>query len=116
MVMNEGRPILTLGSPGGATIVPTIVQVLSRILDAGQSLEEAIAAPRLYAGPGRRITWEEGADTQLLDALRERGHQIAPEARTIGNVQSIMVDWATGNLTAAADLRRQGSTAQEGEV
>jgi gamma-glutamyltranspeptidase / glutathione hydrolase len=116
MVMNEGRPILTLGSPGGATIVPTILQVLSRILDAGQSLEEAIAAPRLYAGPGRRITWEEGTDTQLLDALRERGHEIAPEARTIGNVQSIMVDWATGNLTAAADPRRQGSTAQEGEV
>jgi gamma-glutamyltranspeptidase/glutathione hydrolase len=116
MVMRDGRPRLTLGSPGGTTIVPTIVQVMRRVEEAGQSLEEAIAAPRLYAGPGRRVTWEEGTDPEVLDALRERGHDVAPEARTIGNVQSIMVDWSTGNLTAAADPRRQGSTAREGDA
>ncbi|HEX3247223.1 MAG TPA: gamma-glutamyltransferase [Chloroflexota bacterium] len=116
MVMCAGRPVLTLGSPGGTTIVPTIVQVLTRVLDAEQPLDEAIAAPRLYAGPERRVTWEEGTDPRLLEYLSERGHEIAAEARTIGNVQSIQLDWATGNLTAVADPRRQGSTAQEGEA
>jgi gamma-glutamyltranspeptidase/glutathione hydrolase len=116
MVMRDGRPRLTLGSPGGTTIVPTIVQVMRRVEEAGLSLEEAIAAPRLYAGPGRRVTWEEGTDPGLLEALRERGHEVAPDARTIGNVQSIMVDWSIGNLTAVADPRRQGPTAQEGEA
>jgi gamma-glutamyltranspeptidase / glutathione hydrolase len=116
MVMRDGRPRLTLGSPGGATIVPTIIQVMRRVEEAGESLEDAIAAPRLYAGPGGWVTWEDGTDVAILDALRERGHHVAPEARTIGNVQSIMVDWTTGNLTAAADPRRQGSTAQEGEA
>jgi gamma-glutamyltranspeptidase/glutathione hydrolase len=116
MVLRDRRPRLTLGSPGGTTIVPTIVQVMRRVEEAGQSLAEAIAAPRLYAGPGRRVTWEEGTDPGLLDSLRGRGHDVAPEARTIGNVQSIMVDWSTGNLTAVADPRRQGSAAQEGEA
>jgi gamma-glutamyltranspeptidase/glutathione hydrolase len=116
MVLRDGRPRLTLGSPGGTTIVPTIIQVMRRVEEAGQSLEESVAAPRLYAGPGRRVTWEEDTDPALLAALRERGHDIAPEARTIGNVQSIMVDWSTGNLTAVADPRRQGATAQEGEA
>jgi gamma-glutamyltranspeptidase/glutathione hydrolase len=116
MVLRDRRPRLTLGSPGGTTIVPTIVQVMRRVEEGGQSLEDAIAAPRLYAGPGKRVTWEEGTDPALLDTLRERGHDIAPEARSIGNVQSIMVDWSTGNLSAVADPRRQGSTAQEGEA
>jgi gamma-glutamyltranspeptidase / glutathione hydrolase len=116
MVLRDRRPRLTLGSPGGTTIVPTILQVMRRVEEAGQSLAEAIAAPRLYAGPGRRVTWEEGTDPKLLDNLRERGHDIAPEPRTIGNVQSIMVDWGTGDLTAVADPRRQGSAAQEGEA
>ncbi|MFN0070416.1 MAG: gamma-glutamyltransferase [Chloroflexota bacterium] len=116
LVLRNDRPVLTLGSPGGATIVPTILQILCRVLDNGEALQDAIAAPRLYAGPGRRVTWEDGIDAHVLSALQERGHIIAPEARSIGNVQSIMIDWTSGNLTAVADPRRQGSTAVEGEA
>jgi gamma-glutamyltranspeptidase/glutathione hydrolase len=116
MVMRGGKPILTLGSPGGATIVPSILQVLTRVVDDGQPLEDAVAAPRLYAGEGRRVTWEDGIDERLCTGLTERGHEISREPRSIGNVQAIMIDWSTGTLTAAADPRRQGAVVVDGEV
>jgi gamma-glutamyltranspeptidase / glutathione hydrolase len=46
IVTDDGEPILALGSPGGSTIITTVVQVLLNDLDFGMSLPEAIAAPR----------------------------------------------------------------------
>lgn len=109
IVFARGRPVLTAGSPGGATIAPTIVQVLLRAIDDLDTLEEAVAAPRLFAGPGRRVTWEEGIPPSVLQHLRQLGHLVAPQARSVGNVQSIAIDWDRGVIQAVADPRRQGS-------
>ena len=46
IVTSEGDPILALGSPGGSTIITTVLQVLVNDLDFGMTLPEAIAAPR----------------------------------------------------------------------
>lgn len=46
IVLDGGRPILALGTPGGATIITTVLQVLTGRLDQRQTLAEAIAAPR----------------------------------------------------------------------
>ncbi|MFD7626497.1 gamma-glutamyltransferase [Streptomyces sp. NPDC059851] len=46
IVLEHGRPVLAVGSPGGATIITTILQVLTEHLDRGLPLVEAIAAPR----------------------------------------------------------------------
>jgi gamma-glutamyltranspeptidase/glutathione hydrolase len=46
IVLQHGRPLLAVGSPGGATIITTVLQVLTERLDRGLSLEAAIAAPR----------------------------------------------------------------------
>jgi gamma-glutamyltranspeptidase / glutathione hydrolase len=47
IVLRDGRPVLALGSPGGATIITTVLQLLVEQLDRGASLPEAIAAPRV---------------------------------------------------------------------
>jgi gamma-glutamyltranspeptidase / glutathione hydrolase len=46
IVTSEGDPILALGSPGGSTIITTVLQVLVNDLDFGMTLPQAIAAPR----------------------------------------------------------------------
>jgi gamma-glutamyltranspeptidase / glutathione hydrolase len=46
IVLRDGRPFLTVGSPGGATIITTVLQILVNRLDFGMSLPDAIAAPR----------------------------------------------------------------------
>jgi gamma-glutamyltranspeptidase / glutathione hydrolase len=47
IVLRDGRPVLAVGSPGGATIITTVLQILMEHLDRGRSLPEAIAAPRV---------------------------------------------------------------------
>jgi gamma-glutamyltranspeptidase/glutathione hydrolase len=46
IVLRHGRPFLALGSPGGASIITTVLQVLLNRVDFGMSLPAAIAAPR----------------------------------------------------------------------
>jgi gamma-glutamyltranspeptidase/glutathione hydrolase len=46
IVLRGGQPVLALGSPGGASIITTVLQTLLNRLNFGMSLPEAIAAPR----------------------------------------------------------------------
>src|SRR5205085_12260284 len=46
IVLRHGRPFLSVGSPGGATIITTVLQILLNRLDFGMTLPQAIAAPR----------------------------------------------------------------------
>ncbi|TDV54009.1 gamma-glutamyltransferase [Actinophytocola oryzae] len=46
IVLQHGKPFLAVGSPGGATIITTVLQILMNRIDLGMSLEDAIAAPR----------------------------------------------------------------------
>lgn len=46
IVLQHGRPFLAIGSPGGASIITTVLQILVDKIDFGMSLADAIAAPR----------------------------------------------------------------------
>ncbi|MGH3751756.1 MAG: gamma-glutamyltransferase [Pseudonocardiaceae bacterium] len=46
IVLRDGKPVLAVGSPGGATIITTVLQILVNRIDFGMSLPDAIAAPR----------------------------------------------------------------------
>ncbi len=46
VVLRHGKPVLALGSPGGSTIITTVLQTLTNHLDRGMPLVDAIAAPR----------------------------------------------------------------------
>ena len=46
IITKDGKPFIAVGSPGGSTIITTVLQVLLERLDLGSSLPEAIAAPR----------------------------------------------------------------------
>ncbi|MER7951470.1 gamma-glutamyltransferase [Streptomyces sp. NPDC096079] len=101
------RPVLALGSPGGATIITTVLQTLTGVLDRGLPLVDAIAAPR--ASQRNQTTTElEPAlwNSPLRTALEGIGHGFRqnPEIGAATGVQRL----PDGRWVAAAETVRRG--------
>ncbi|MGR7002398.1 gamma-glutamyltransferase [Yinghuangia aomiensis] len=54
IVLKDGRPYMAVGSPGGATIITTVLQILTGRIDRGLPLLDAVAAPTAFATQRRR--------------------------------------------------------------
>ena len=117
IVLRDGRPWLGIGSPGGSTIITTVLGILVDRVDLGSSLPDAIAAPRA----SQRNTPATTAEPAFLAspeaaALGARGHTftVAPQsagAAEIGAATGIeFVDQST-LLAAAEPVRRGGGSA-----
>ena len=112
IVLDSGRPVLALGSPGGATIITTVAQVLTEYLDRHRDIVDAIAATRISSRNGLKTDAEpaifNGPDGVALTAM---GHtlQSVPE---IGAATAIRL-FGNGLFEAAAEpTRRGGGSAQ----
>nr|WP_286137381.1 MULTISPECIES: gamma-glutamyltransferase [Bacillaceae] len=116
VVLKDGVPVLTLGSPGGPTIVASVSQVISHILDFEMDVKAAIEEPRIYNSVGPDVWSEQGIAQSVLDRLRKMGFQFDDTDRPIGNVQAIFLDHDTGMLHGAADSSRPGSAIGINEV
>jgi gamma-glutamyltranspeptidase / glutathione hydrolase len=106
IVLNDGRPLMALGSPGGSTIITTVLQTLVNRIDRNQNLADAIAAPRAT----QRNTASVNAEPAFLDAygaeLTALGHTFTPLAE-IGAATGI--EYLPGGLVlAAAEPERRG--------
>ncbi len=104
---------LVVGSPGGSTIITTVLQVLVNRLDLGMTLPEAVAAPRASQRNTPSTTAEPAFIEAYGDALSEYGQALTPSgdsftsASEIGAVAAIEVG-PRGRLTAAAEPQRRG--------
>ena len=75
VLKREGRPCLAVGAPGGRRIICAVVQVVTGVVDAGLTIQEAMCAPRIDTSGTALLASERlGADT--IDALRRRGHDV----------------------------------------
>ncbi|GAA4894336.1 gamma-glutamyltransferase [Streptomyces coeruleoprunus] len=101
------RPVLALGSPGGATIITTVLQTLTGHLDRGLPLVDAIAAPRA-SQRNQPVTDLEPAlyDSPLRLRLEALGHAFRqnPEIGAATGVQRL----PDGRWLAAAERTRRG--------
>ncbi|WBO62693.1 gamma-glutamyltransferase [Streptomyces camelliae] len=118
IVLRDGRPLIAVGSPGGATIITTVLQTLVNRLDLGMTLPEAVAAPRI-SQRNRTTTEAEPAflDSPERPALEALGEHfvLAPPAFTpspeIGAVAALEFG-PRGTVTAVAEpVRRGGGSA-----
>lgn len=110
IILKDGRPWLTLGSPGGATIITTVLQVATGHIDRGLPLVDAVAAPRFSSRNGARGDAEPAIATGPLgDALRGLGHTLNPTPE-IGAASGIRF-LPGGRLVAAAETTRRGGGA-----
>ena len=111
IVTRGGRPFLALGSPGGATIITTVLQMLLDRVDLGMTLPQAIADPRA----SQRNAVNTGAEPAFLStpertALEGRGHHFV-DAGEIGAATGIEFLAGGGVLAAAEPVRRGGGSA-----
>jgi gamma-glutamyltranspeptidase/glutathione hydrolase len=109
IVFKDGDPYMTVGSPGGKTIITTVVQIILNVVEFGMSLQQAIAAPRVYKDTDPEIYWEQDVPRGVRTQLRDAGFEFLDDPVQLGNAQAILVDPETGEYVGAADPRREGS-------
>ncbi|HEX7447063.1 MAG TPA: gamma-glutamyltransferase [Pirellulales bacterium] len=117
LVLRDGRVVLITGSPGGRTIISTVVGLLVNVLEYGMDLQSAVDAPRLHHGWFPDVVQSEGATqaayADLVKDLRGRGHAIDDKPHRQGSANSIGVDPRTRKVYAVADRRRGGAAASD---
>ena len=115
MVLKDGEPVLALGAAGGARIVSGVVQVISRVIDDGLTLAEALEAPRVHMNRDGRLDTETspiiGWTQAQLDDIRALGIEITetPRAGAFSRVHAIQYDGDTGTWYGVADPDWEGS-------
>ena len=108
IVTDHGRPVLALGSPGGSTIITTVLQVLLNRLDFGMSLPRAVAAPRASQRNTEAVQAEPAFDRTGLAAY---GHTfVDPPASAFGEIGAItgIRIGNRGRMVAVAEPVRRG--------
>jgi gamma-glutamyltranspeptidase / glutathione hydrolase len=111
IVLDDGRPFLAVGSPGGSMIITTVLQILLERLDLGATLPQAIARPRA----SQRNTAATSAEQEFIDspeaaALTAKGHSFTLTGE-IGAATGIEFLRDGRVLAAAEPLRRGGGSA-----
>jgi gamma-glutamyltranspeptidase/glutathione hydrolase len=114
IILENGKPFLAVGSPGGATIITTVLQILMNRIDLGMTLPEAIAAPR--ASDRNSATGIADAEQAYQDeygvALGALEHKFAlPAGGEIGAATGIEFTRHHGLIAAAEPVRRGGGAA-----
>jgi gamma-glutamyltranspeptidase / glutathione hydrolase len=117
IVMRDGQPWLALGSPGGSTIITTVLQVLLNRIDLGMTLPQAVSAPRASQRNTPDVTAEQAFIDRWGEALRRYGHSFIPpgepgtSAAEIGAVAAVELRPGGRMLAVAERVRRGGGDA-----
>ena len=111
IVARDGRAVLITGSPGGRTIINTVIGIVLNVLEFRMSLPEAVDSPRMHHQwfPDR-LDLEGTDDARYGDAvkqLRKMGHVVRSKSSQ-GSAHSILVDPESGVYIGVADRRRGG--------
>ena len=108
IVAKNGRPVLVVGSPGGKTIINTVLRVIVNVVDFGMPLPEAVREPRVHhqwMPDNVRLEASSAADT--VAALRGLGHDASGRGLQ-GDAHCIFI-YPDGARLAVADPRRSGA-------
>lgn len=109
IVFDKGKPVLTVGSPGGPTIITSVLQTIINYIEYDMSLEDAVLESRIYTNNLNSYRFEEGISADVIKKLNEIGHSFGDAPTSIGNVQSISIDHEKGIFKGVADDTRNGS-------
>ncbi|RSZ58583.1 gamma-glutamyltransferase [Massilia atriviolacea] len=108
IALKNGKPAFTVGSPGGATIITTVLQTIVNHVDFGMPMDKAINAPRLSQRNDVTTDVEPGfgGSAQAL-ALEKLGYKWAAKPQEIGAANAIVFN-ADGSVTAVSEGKRHG--------
>ena len=125
MVMKDGEPELVLGAAGGIRIISAVVQAVTRVVDDGLSLPEALAAARVHPGINEdgnlvglsvEATALDGWDDESLSEFEALGFGVDAirRAGAFGRVHGLQFNRETGVWTGAADPDWEGAAVAAG--
>ena len=113
----SGRPVLSLGTPGGDQQDQWQLPALLRVLVGGWDLQAAIDAPNFHTTSHLSSFWprvwepaglviEARAGAEVVAGLAARGHVVTPSGdQTLGRLSGVGIDHASGVLSAGANAR-----------
>lgn len=107
MLLKNGQPVMVLGSPGGPTIISTVVQCIVNMVDFGMNPQAAVDAPRFHhQWQPDQVTVEAGyLSSTSRRALENMGHRFVT-ATPWGASEIILADRVHGQLSGGSDYRR----------
>ena len=110
LVFKDGKLVMATGSPGGSTIISTVLQIILNVVDHGLNVAEAENAPRAHdqLWPDE-LRIERGMSPDTIRLLEAMGHKVVLRD-AMGSANTI-VRTPDGELEGASDLRQRGTLA-----
>jgi gamma-glutamyltranspeptidase/glutathione hydrolase len=111
IMLKNGKPFLSVGSPGATRIISALTQIIVNVVDFRMNIQDAIDAPRIHCMTGD-VFMESRIPKEVQDALTAKGHKLNVRGAVdlyFGGAQGVMIDPASGMLYGAGDPRRDGA-------
>jgi len=107
MVLKDGKPLLALGSPGGPTIINSVLEVIVNVLDFNMNVQDAVNWPRFHhQWMPDTLSMEPGYSPDTVALLEKRGYTVR-RVNAQGEVAAIRFN--NGWLEGAPDPRTEGT-------
>ncbi|HSL55811.1 MAG TPA: gamma-glutamyltransferase [Pyrinomonadaceae bacterium] len=112
VLRKDGSLWFTVGSPGGPTIINTVLCIITNVVDYEMNIQQAIDFPRIHHQwlPDELVGEPLGLSGDTQKALAARGHTLA-KLRYLGDAEGIMIEEKTGMRLGATDPRRSDGLA-----
>jgi gamma-glutamyltranspeptidase / glutathione hydrolase len=106
ILAQDGRLLMVTGSPGGRTIINTVLQTILDVVDFGMNVQEAVDAPRVHHQwlPDQLLHERFGVSPDTLAILAGRGHALVETSRQ-GVAEAIVYDAKQDTLEGGSDRR-----------
>jgi gamma-glutamyltranspeptidase/glutathione hydrolase len=109
MLVRDGRVQMPFGVMGGHYQAMGHAHFLTKVIDYGLDLQNAMDLPRLFPLPGTNtVEVERRIPAETVEGLRRRGFEIVRAEKPIGGSQAIWIDWENGTLIGGSDPRKDG--------
>ena len=111
LLLKDGKPFATIGSPGGKRILSTVAMLISDLVDFDMDIQSAINTPRINNYEKGPLKMEARIPVKVQNELSEMGHQLIIKKDFdlyFGGAQGVVIDQRTGVLHGGADPRRDG--------
>jgi len=111
IMLKNGKPFASLGSPGGKRIITTMALLISNLIDFNMPIQPAIEAPRFNNYEVGALKIESRVPEDIRTILEQKGHELSVRKDFdlyFGGAQGIIIDQKTGVMYGGGDPRRDG--------